>query len=64
MNDVDQLPLLTARQVAERLHLHVNTVKRIIARGELPVYRLGARGDVRVSEVQLAGYLSWVLAQR
>jgi excisionase family DNA binding protein len=57
MTDLDQRPLLTARQVAERLHLHRNTVKRVIARGELDVYRLGSRGDIRVSEEQLARYL-------
>jgi excisionase family DNA binding protein len=54
---IDQRPLLTARQVAERLHLHPNTVKRLVAKGELQGYRLGSRGDVRVSEAQLAQYL-------
>lgn len=63
MNHVDERPLLTARQVAERLHVHVNTVKRLIAKGELPAYRLGPRRDVRVSEAQLAGYLRYVLAR-
>jgi excisionase family DNA binding protein len=50
-------PLLTARQVAERLHIHVNTVKRLVGKGELGAYRLGSRGDVRVSEDDLAAYL-------
>jgi len=58
---IDQRPLLTARQVAERLHLHVNTVKRMVALGLLPAYRIGTRRDIRVSEEQLAGYLSWLL---
>lgn len=58
MSDLDRLPLLTARQVADRLHLHVNTVKRLVARGELQAFRIGSRGDVRVSETALARYLS------
>ena len=30
-------PMLTATEVADMLHLHVNTVKRLGDRGELPV---------------------------
>jgi excisionase family DNA binding protein len=55
---IDARPLLTARQVAERLHVHPNTVKRLIRSGALEAYRLGKRGDVRVSEAALARYLS------
>ena len=33
-------PMLTASEVAEMLHLHVNTVKRLGDRGELPYYRV------------------------
>jgi excisionase family DNA binding protein len=40
-------PLLTASEVAEMLHLHVNTVKRLGDRGELPFYRVCRRGDRR-----------------
>ena len=32
--------LLTATEVAEMLHLHVNTVKRLGDRGEIPFYRV------------------------
>jgi excisionase family DNA binding protein len=39
--------LLTASEVAEMLHLHVNTVKRLGDRGELPFYRVCKRGDRR-----------------
>ena len=39
--------MLTASEVAELLHLHVNTVKRLGDRGELPFYRVSARGDRR-----------------
>lgn len=45
MNEIG--PLLTASEVAEMLHLHVNTVKRLGDRGELPFYRVCRRGDRR-----------------
>lgn len=40
-------PMLTASEVAQMLHLHVNTVKRLGDRGELPFYRVCRRGDRR-----------------
>ncbi|MFO1538922.1 MAG: helix-turn-helix domain-containing protein [Chloroflexota bacterium] len=40
-------PMLTAAEVARMLHLHVNTVKRLGDRGELPFYRVSRRGDRR-----------------
>jgi len=40
-------PMLTAAEVARMLHLHVNTVKRLGDRGELPFYRVCSRGDRR-----------------
>src|SRR3954469_12688043 len=40
-------PMLTATEVAEMLHLHVNTVKRLGDRRELPFYRVCKRGDRR-----------------
>ena len=39
--------LLTATEVADLLHLHVNTVKRLGDRGEIPLYRVCKRGDRR-----------------
>jgi len=39
--------LLTATEVADLLHLHVNTVKRLGDRGEIPFYRVCKRGDRR-----------------
>jgi len=51
--------LLTARQVARLLNVHVNTVRRWNDRGILKAYRIGPRGDRRFSrddiEVFLAG---------
>ena len=40
-------PMLTASEVAEMLHLHVNTVKRLGDRGELKYYKVCKRGDRR-----------------
>ncbi len=40
-------PMLTASEVADMLHLHVNTVKRLGDRGDLPFYRVSRRGDRR-----------------
>jgi len=39
--------MLTASEVAEMLHLHVNTVKRLGDRGELKFYKVCKRGDRR-----------------
>lgn len=41
-------PMLTASEVAQMLHVHVNTVKRLGDRGELPFYRVSSRGDRRM----------------
>ena len=38
---------VTASEVAEMLHLHVNTVKRLGDRGELKYYKVCKRGDRR-----------------
>lgn len=39
--------MLTARQVARLLNVHINTVRRWSNRGMLTAYRIGARGDRR-----------------
>lgn len=51
-NDLGRM--LTASEVAEMLHLHVNTVKRLGDRGEIPFYRVSRRGDrrFRLEDVQ------------
>jgi excisionase family DNA binding protein len=51
-------PMLTASEVAELLHLHVNTVKRLGDRGELPFYRVCKRGDRRFRLDDVLVYLS------
>jgi excisionase family DNA binding protein len=51
-------PLLTASEVAEMLHLHVNTVKRLGDRGELPFFRVCSRGDRRFRLADVMTFLS------
>jgi excisionase family DNA binding protein len=49
--------LLTATEVAEMLHLHVNTVKRLGDRGEIPFYRVCKRGDRRFRHDDVLDFL-------
>lgn len=56
---IDDLgPMLTASEVAKLLHLHVNTVKRLGDRGELPFYRVSKRGDRRFRVEDVVGFLA------
>jgi excisionase family DNA binding protein len=50
-------PLLTARDVAGLLNLHYNTVVRMSDRGELPCFRVCARGDRRYRPADVRAYL-------
>ena len=51
-------PMLTATEVASMLHLHVNTVKRLGDRGELPFYRVCKRGDRRIRLQDVEAFLA------
>ena len=51
-------PLLTASEVAEMLHIHVNTVKRLGDRGELPFFRVCRRGDRRFRLEDVMAFLA------
>jgi excisionase family DNA binding protein len=51
-------PMLKAKDVAEWLGIHVNTVKRLGDRGELPFFRIGTRGDRRYRPSDVETYLS------
>jgi excisionase family DNA binding protein len=51
-------PMLTANEVARLLHLHVNTVKRLGDRGELPFYRVCKRGDRRFRLADVMEFLA------
>lgn len=50
--------MLTAQEVAHLLHLHVNTVKRLGNRGELPFYRICKRGDRRFKLEDVMAFLA------
>ena len=51
-------PMLTASEVADLLHLHVNTVKRLGDRGELPFFRVCKRGDQRFRLEDVMAFLA------
>lgn len=48
--------LMTAREVADALHVHVNTVKRLDSR-DLPFVRVVKRGDRRYRPEDVERYL-------
>jgi excisionase family DNA binding protein len=50
--------MLTARQVAQMLNVHINTVRRWDVRGVLRAYRVGPRGDRRFSRDDVALFLT------
>ena len=49
--------LLTARQVAEFLQVHITTVRRWSRNGVLKSHQIGYRGDRRYSEADVLGFL-------
>ena len=48
---------LTVYEVAELLHVHVNTVRRLVLAGRLPAVRVSDRGDLRVRRSELEAFL-------
>ncbi len=55
---VHSSPLLSVAQAAERLSVSEKTVRRLIARGELPAVQLGGqRGPIRLDERELIAWL-------
>lgn len=50
--------LLTAKQAASRLAVHVNTVKRMVRLGQIPHYRIGDRGDLRFDPADIDAWLA------
>lgn len=56
--------LLTAREAAEFLHVHVNTIKRLGDRGVLPFFRVSERGDRRYRRSDLESFLQLNQAAR
>ena len=49
--------MLTTRDVAHLLGLHLNTVRRWSNKGVLKSYRIGSRGDRRFRRVDIDGFL-------
>ena len=49
--------MLTVRQVARLLNIHINTVRRWSNQGILKSYRIGPRGDRRFKRQDIALFL-------
>jgi excisionase family DNA binding protein len=49
--------MLTVREVADMLHVHVNTVRRWSNRGLLKAYQINRRGDRRFRQEDVALFL-------
>lgn len=49
--------MLTVREVADMLHVHVNTVRRWSNRGILKAYQINSRGDRRFRQQDVALFL-------
>ena len=50
-------PMLTTGEVAQLLHVHINTVRRWSNQGVLKTYRIGARGDRRFRREDIINFL-------
>jgi excisionase family DNA binding protein len=50
-------PMLTIKQVATLLHVHVNTVRRWSDRGLIKSYQINHRGDRRFLQKDVATFL-------
>jgi len=49
---------LTLLEVAKILHVHVNTVRRLVFSGRLPAVRVSERGDLRIRSGDLDKFLA------
>ena len=50
--------LLTTSEVAHRLNVHINTVRRWSNQGIIKAYRIGPRGDRRFRREDIASFLT------
>ena len=50
-------PLMTVKDVARILHVHINTVRRWSNQGIIQAYRVGPRGDRRFKREEIIAYL-------
>ncbi|HLW01576.1 MAG TPA: helix-turn-helix domain-containing protein [Ktedonobacterales bacterium] len=51
-------PLLTVEEVAQRLNLHVESVRRYIRSKELKAVKFGNRGGYRITEEDLQAFIA------
>ena len=51
-------PMLTVKDVARLLHIHVNTARRWSDQGILKSYRITRRGDRRFKQEDIARFLA------
>jgi excisionase family DNA binding protein len=58
MSEQTEREWLTLEQVANRLQVHVETVRRWVREGELPVLDLGKRAGYRVQPADLDAYIA------
>jgi excisionase family DNA binding protein len=56
-NANDKVPMLTPREVAMLLHVHLNTIRRWSDRGLIRAYRINRRGDRRFRRDDVARLL-------
>ena len=54
----EMMPMLTVKDVARLLHIHVNTARRWSDRGILKAYRITRRGDRRFKQEDIARFLA------
>lgn len=54
----EMMPMLTVRDVAHLLHVHVNTLRRWSDLGIIKAYRITRRGDRRFRQDDIAGFLA------
>jgi excisionase family DNA binding protein len=52
------MPMLTIKDVAHLLHIHVNTARRWSDQGILKSYRITRRGDRRFRQEDIAHFLA------
>lgn len=48
---------MTLQEVADRLGVHTNTVRRLVKGGQIGSYKVSQRGDLRFSQNDLDAYL-------
>jgi excisionase family DNA binding protein len=58
MLDNEIKPMLTVKDVAQLLHIHINTARRWSDQGILKSYRITRRGDRRFRQEDIARFLA------